>query len=69
MSVKIRTHRSSGQDSEELYATESQGLAALESNLNVHRRLGNVVVQEGTVYTVSDRRGAFVQRSEVIFVV
>lgn len=68
MSVRIRTQRSNGQDSEELYATESQGLAALESNLNVHRRLGNIVVQEGMVYTVSDRGGAFVQRSEVVFV-
>jgi hypothetical protein len=68
MSVKIRTRRANGQDTEELYATESQGLAALDSNLNVHRRLGNIVVQEGMIYTVTDRGGIFVQRSEIIFI-
>jgi hypothetical protein len=67
MSVKIRTSRANGQDTEELYATESQGVAALESNLNVHRRLGNIVVQEGMIYTVTDRGGVFVQRSEIVF--
>ncbi len=65
MSITIHTKRAGGQESKELYATEAQGLAALESNLNVHRRLGHVVTQEGLVYTVLDKAGQFVQRSEI----
>lgn len=68
MSIRIRTQRANGQQNEELYASEYEGLRALQRNLNAHRQAGNTVTEDptGTIYTVTDADGAFVQKSEVV---
>lgn len=40
----------------------------LHRNLDAHRRLGHNITRDPshTLYTVTDRRGAFVQESEVV---
>jgi hypothetical protein len=68
MSIRIRTRRANGQENEELYPTEADGLQALERNLSVHRRAGHTVTTDplGTRHTVTDANGNFVQESWVI---
>jgi hypothetical protein len=68
MSVRIRTRRANGQESEELYAQETEGLRALHRNLDTHRRLGHNISRNdaGTLFTVTDQKGTLVQESEII---
>jgi hypothetical protein len=68
MSIQIRTRRADGHEDEELHAREAEGMAALERNLSTHRSRGHTVTPNGsgTLYTVTDRHGVFVQESEVV---
>lgn len=67
MSVTIRT-RIGGEEYDELYATEREGLAALERNLERHRVSGRLVTPNGsrTLFTVTDRHGVVIQESEIV---
>lgn len=67
MSVTIRT-RVNGEEHDELYATQREGLAALERNLQRHRADGHSVTPNGsgTLFTVKDQRGLVIQESEIV---
>jgi hypothetical protein len=67
MSVTIRT-RANGQEHDELYATEREGRAALERNLQQHRADGHMVTPNGsrTLFTVKDENGVVIQESEIV---
>ena len=67
MSLTIRT-RVNGEEHDELYATEREGLAALDRNLQRHHADGHTVTPNGsrTLFTVKDQRGVVIQESEII---
>jgi hypothetical protein len=68
VTVRIRTRGPDGHANEELYPGETEGFRALHRNLDAHRRLGHNITRDAshTLYTVTDRRGVFVQESEVV---
>jgi hypothetical protein len=66
MSVSIRTTMANGKVSTDLYATESDGRRVLEAMLELHRKRGNAVRLDCTVYFVTDGTGKVVQTAEVI---
>jgi hypothetical protein len=65
----VRTYRASGINAEERFATEFEGVRALQLTLEGHRKSGHTVTQQHStyIYVVTDATGNFVQRSELIF--
>lgn len=66
MSVSIRTTMSDGDKKTVLYATEAEGLRVLDAMLDLHRKRGNTVRLEGTIYVVTDNNGKVIQMAEII---
>jgi hypothetical protein len=69
MKFTLRTRRASGVSTEKCFATEFEGVKALQSELDVQRKGGNTVTPQHPlyVYIVTDTAGRFVQRTELIF--
>ncbi len=65
----VSTRRASGINSEDAFATEFEGIRALQLALEGHRKSGNTVSQQqpSYIYVVTDAAGRFVERSELIF--
>ena len=67
MSVTIWT-RANGKQHDELYATDGEGRRALEQNLQQRRTRGCTVTPNGsrTLFTVKDKNGVVIQKSEIV---
>jgi hypothetical protein len=66
MSVSIRSTMANGKVSTDLYATEAEGQRVLETMLRLHRKRGNTVRLDGTVYIITNNVGKVVEQDEII---
>jgi hypothetical protein len=69
MMFTVRSHRASGINTDDCFATEFEGMRALQSALDIHRKSGNTVTQQHPLflYIVTDTLGSFIQRTELVF--
>jgi hypothetical protein len=69
MNFTVRTRRANGENTEHGFATEFEGISALHSAIDIHRKNGNTVTQQRPLYVfiVTNPAGCFVERMELIF--